>query len=173
MLTNNFYIAMADEITNMKRNYNKIVCRNNAAGMASEGYYPFSAVNGIIQANGTSQNYDGMGGLIIGTGTTPPTVNDYDLENQIISGFSATTNFPRVGNSADVNNICDSRKLVATLTVTNTSSEDLVISELGYIRGSSSNSKQALYDRIVFDTPVTIAPNETKTFEYRLHMPQP
>jgi len=175
MLTNNFYLGLAAQIVGLDRNYEKMISRSGDKNpfSSSDSIRPFNPVNGIIQANGTSGNYGGMGGLIIGTGDTPPTVNDYDLENQITTGFTSTTRMP-TNNSNDKNSIQDSMMYVCSITITNTGVDDLVIKELGYIRGNSGGKAvQALFDRIVFDTPVSIAANETKTLEYHLCMPRP
>lgn len=174
MLTNNFYLGLASTLVYQDRNYEKMVSLTGAKNpfSSSDSIRPFNTVNGIIQANGLAENYGGMGGLIIGTDDTPPTVDDYCLGNQIKTGFTSTTRMPK-NNSTDKNSIQDSMKFTCSITITNTSTEDLVIKELGYIRGNSNASSQALFDRIVFDTPITIAPNATKTLEYSLCMPQP
>lgn len=127
---------------------------------------PFRYMSSVYSANASQLASTTGGGIIIGTGTTPPTVNDYKLENQITSGFGSTTSFPN--NDSAVYN---AKGIVSCCTITNSSQTDnLVINEIGYIKGRAGYWN-ILYDRIVLDTPITIAPGATKTIEYRLNMP--
>ena len=129
---------------------------------------PFRYMNNIYSCNDNQLKGTNGGGIIIGTGTTPPTVNDYKLENQITSGFGSTTSFPN-----SVSAVYNAKGIVSCCTITNSSQTDnLVINEIGYIK-SRAGYWNILYDRIVLDTPITIAPGATKTIEYRLNMPKP
>lgn len=171
MQNNNFYYALCDQIMNISVNMSKIKAINgDSPDRAPDSYYPFYACGGqLLPSGGTSGDGYVYGGLLIGSGSTPATVNDYKLENQIKTGFSAIAAI-----SNDNNSIASARQLLATTTITNTSSSDLVINEVGYARKYANGSIgwTVLLDRIVLDTPVTIAPNKTRTFEYRLKMPQ-
>lgn len=172
MLTNNFYNLFADEQNQTNTTYTDGKLKNTTD--TSEAYqpsyiYPFSPITSVYPA--TLSETDGgsdvrSAGLLIGTDGTPPTVNDYKLGNQITNGFTSQTSITK-----DSNDMARTKKLVAVLSVTNTSSNDLIIKELGYVRGDRSYA--FLMDRTVFDTPVVITPGATKTFEYRLNMPTP
>ena len=78
------------------------------------------------QITGSFSNTNGKT-LLIGSGTTPPTIDDYKLENQITSGFSAS-----ITGSSSIDAIHSSGQFTITLTIVNTQTENLVISELGY-----------------------------------------
>ncbi|MCI7503688.1 MAG: hypothetical protein MSA76_08525 [Clostridium sp.] len=181
MLTNNFYYLYADELLNTGRNMgNKTLVdttndnTNRFTSSSYSGLYPFYAPTGnmIPATNKQTDGYgDGCAGLLIGEGNTPPTVNDYKLEKQITSGFSCQLSYQKNGYE-----VVDAKKFMLILTITNTSKSDLVIKELGYIRSGQNNyykNCNILLDRTVFDEPVTIVPGATKTFEYRLNIPQP
>lgn len=97
---------------------------------AGESYIKiFSSVSG----NNGSEAY------MIGSGTTPPTENDYNLETPITSGFSCSA--PTCGTYYDENEGKAYRDL--TYTITNTGETDLNINEIGYFMtaGSYSNTK--------------------------------
>ena len=174
MVTRNFYNAIAHQLvapslsslTDYKLNMIK------TDGTKPDQYnnvntFPY-ATNNVVYETPTIDQITGsfsssMGkSLLIGSGTTPPTIDDYKLENQITTGFSAS-----ITGSNSIDAIYSSGQFTITLTIVNTQTEDLVISELGYfVQGIF------LYDRIVLDTPITIAPGGTKTIEYRLNMPK-
>ena len=69
--------------------------------------------------------------------------------------------------------VYNAKVIVSCCTITNSSQTDnLIINEIGYIK-SRAGYWNILYDRIVLDTPITIAPGATKTIEYRLKVPAP
>ena len=173
MVTRNFYNAVVHQLvanslsnlTNFKLNMTK------TDGTKPDEYntvnaFPYTLNNVVYQAPTIDQitgSFSSSIGktLFIGSGTTPPTIDDYKLENQITTGFSAS-----ITGSSSIDAIYSSGQFTITLTIVNTQTENLVISELGYcVYGIF------LYDRIVLDTPITIAPGATKTIEYRLKVP--
>ena len=174
MLTNNFYKAVAGALCdNTERNMHEMVRTNGTVtkDLSTSAVHaemnPFCYSTNVYSANTSQLLGTNGGGIIIGTGTTPPTVNDYKLENQITSGFGSTTSFP---NSYSA--VYNAKGIVSCCTITNSSQTDnLVINEIGYIKGRAGYWN-ILYDRIVLDTPITIAPGATKTIEYRLNMPK-
>ena len=174
MLTNNFYKAVAGALCgNAERNMNEMVrtngtvTKNLSTSAVPVEMNPFRYMNSVYSANTSQLQSTNGGGIIIGTGTTPPTVNDYKLENQITSGFGSTTSF-----SNDDSAVYNAKGIVSCCTITNSSQTDnLVINEIGYIK-ARAGYWNILYDHIVLDTPITIAPGATKTIEYRLNMPK-
>lgn len=94
-------------------------------------------------------------GIIVGSGTTPPTFNDYKMENHLknILTFSNNT----VSTKARVQ--------VLTQSVTNPTSETITINEVG-VYGYTEESCYLLTRSII--SPVTLAPNETKTFTVKI-----
>ena len=177
MLTNNFYKALYDNMANSEIFMDGGLIRTNGTSYSIstiDSYrdiFPFSVKtvenDFLATTNQTQSGHISHAiGLIIGSDDTPPTLNDYKLGNQITTGFTCQLMRP---NNDEVT--VTAKKFILNLSVTNTSSDDLTIKELGYIRTASWES--FLLDRTVFDTPVVIKPGATKTFEYRLNMPQP
>ena len=99
-------------------------------------------------------------GIVLGTGTTPPTYQDFKIEAPVeSSGYS--------NNSYSVS--ADSQQ-VLTQSYTNKSSEDIIVAELGiFVCDDNTNEYYAkvLLSRNVIP-PVTIKPNETKTFTIKI-----
>ena len=106
-------------------------------------------------------------GVKIGTGTTPPKVTDYKIENEIDASKYQTsisnikvTNFDNEGSTQCINVI-----------VTNISGEPLTVSEIGLENwGGSVNNDlfHLLIAREVFDTPITIPPGGVQAFSLRI-----
>ena len=115
-------------------------------------------------------------GMAVGSGDTPPTENDYSLEQIITTGLTSVS-FTVISAQGldDSGNI----QHVITAVLRNTSSEDIVIREVGtqvrcyssYPNGSGNNaSHYFLIDRTLLDNPVTIAPNDTGMIQYTIKM---
>ena len=90
-------------------------------------------------------------GVVLGSGSTPPTLDDYTLEEMIESGLSGS-----VTNTA----VDENHNVTKTYTITNTSDEDITITEIG-IHGwaytqENRNSVCLLIDRTLLEEPVTI-----------------
>ena len=110
-------------------------------------------------------------GVWIGNGKTPPTPDDYKLENRITAGFSFT-NQSNKAVSVDEDGI----HISATYGVTNTGTEPLEISEIGlvsYHSTGSSNSAYFMVERTVLETPIVIPPNETRQITYTISFRYP
>ena len=96
-------------------------------------------------------------GTAFGTGTTPPTLSDYTLSGDLITGLSVTT-------ARSVKE--DESGVTCSLlhTVVNNNSDEVTIGEVSYIaqvtgfNGTSSNITNCycLIERAVLDEPVTI-----------------
>lgn len=130
------------------------------SGSASHIY----SMSGSVYSNTTGSNgIQGLGaykGIVLGTGTTPPTYSDFRIETPVeSSGYS--------NNSYSISADCQQ---VLTQSYTNKSSEDITVTELGlFISDADSNENYAkvLLTRNVI-SPVTIKPNETKTFTIKI-----
>lgn len=175
MLTNNFYKALWDSmaIGELFRSKELKEVEGTTISPNSSDYkeiYPFAVdtITGDYAATQKQESgqFQHRMGLLIGSDGTPPTLDDYKMIKQITSGF--TYQLSRPSDSATVSS---TKKLILDLSVTNTSSSDLTVRELGFVK--TCNWDLILLDRTVFDTPVVIAPGATKTFEYRLNMPRP
>lgn len=104
-------------------------------------------------------------GIVVGTGSTTPTYNDYKMESAVDSSLvSYTSNsltLPTTGSNAQ---ITDPMVTTFTQNVTNNSNSDIVITEIGLFKCTgNTNCASVLITRDAI-SPVTIAPNETKTF---------
>ena len=108
----------------------------------------------ISNLNGDISKY----GLYVGSGTTSPTLDDIDLENEltssVLSGSELTWAASGYGN------------VVFTRSFTNTTNENVIVSEIALYARATSPS--CLLAREVFSTPRTIAPNETVTFSFEI-----
>lgn len=103
-------------------------------------------------------------GLAFGSGTTPPQITDYKLENHIDSGLTYS------GGTYEI--ISPLQQIVITQTCTNTSDNNITINEIVwfsyYLNGSSLNC--AIYARTVLPSPVILNPGDTKTFTYTIDL---
>lgn len=107
------------------------------------------------------------GGVYFGRGTTPAARTDYKLESVITSGLTISNvyTFPQL-ETVDGKYVWS-----ASYVVKNTSTEDIVISEVGYygqVGRNSSADYLALMERTVLSTPLTIKPGESKLITYKL-----
>ena len=95
------------------------------------------------------------GGVVFGTGNTPPTIDDTTLSGDLVSGFSYSK-------SVTTERGDDGVTFTALYTVTNNNAEAITISEVAIIANltqyntSTDASYKALLERTVLDTPVTI-----------------
>ena len=94
--------------------------------------------------------------IAYGNGTTIATSNDYNLESEI-------SDLTLLGNSLFITD----NGYIITSSVKNTSDEDIIVKELGVFETSKSEygwRQTFMLARNVLETPITIKPNETKTF---------
>jgi hypothetical protein len=106
-------------------------------------------------------------GIWLGSGTTPPTEMDYNLESRITSGLAVSGTV--VTYDADQNG---NPYLVYLFSLTNTSSSTITISEIGYVQQMSGSGygsdSYILLDRTVLENPITIEPGEDAAVKYEL-----
>ena len=160
MFTNNWYKTLASAIT--KNNAKNFV---NINGVET-GLHSRNSIYNISFGNSTGasenayigrlvQTYNGYGGVRLGTGDTPATVNDYKLSGDLITGYNFTAKI-------ETQNSAESDKITATYTITNTSSSEITIKEVGIVAKMADTTSTAqiqhmgLLERTVLDTPVTI-----------------
>lgn len=171
-------------ITTNFKNYAKSLLSTSANGFISR--LPATNVSGTtryIVAKGPDSNAfpylleqnfvlsSTNGGISVGTGSTSPTENDYNLESTITSGLSGSIT---TSQSLDASNNPQVTFLVA---LTNTSSGSITVSEIGYkqrlgtssTQGSTSSTQGVfLFDRTVLTTPLTIPAGESGVIKYVL-----
>lgn len=111
-------------------------------------------------------------GISIGTGTTPASEDDFNLEHTVTDGVNVALTGTTAGAESPW-----FPYVRFDLTVTNTGANPLVVTEVGYkqygniadVIGSTRRSSAVLLiDRTVLDTPVTIAPGDAGIVTYRL-----
>lgn len=143
--------------------------KNNYSGGPTlyDGGYSGSMTNVLTNADKGGSS----GGVLFGTGNTAPTVDDYKLAGNIISGLSVTT---VATTGEDENGIYRE----VTYTITNGNSNDVTIAEvgltiIGHFGSSGQNSYSyrysALVERTVLDYPVTIAATAIGQVKYRVY----
>lgn len=162
MITNNFR-----RILNYMFKNTKLVVAENIVGLDGKiitntigESIPLNFLNKSKQAILTSDSTASEGVFIAyGNGTTIATSNNYNLESEITGGLTL------LGNSVSITD----GGYVVTSSIKNTSNEDIIVKELGVFE--TSNGTSVYGDRLTFmltrnvlETPITIKPNETKTF---------
>lgn len=112
------------------------------------------------------------GGVILGTGSTAPTANDYKLSSDIITTLTYTSTISRTKND-------NGHTLTVLFTITNTASEAITIGELGliYQGGRDYNyydtNSRILIERTVLDEPVTIPSQGVGQITYTINLELP
>lgn len=117
---------------------------------------PLNFLNKSKQAILTSDTTTEGVFIAYGNGTTIATSNDYNLESEI-------TDLTLLGNSVFITD----NGYITTSSIKNTSNEDIIVKELGLFETSKSqfgDRSTFMLTRNVLETPITIKPNETKTF---------
>ena len=139
---------------------------NNFIGLLKRGIG--TAVN-IIDIGGTNKsyppNYEITYKAYLGSGTIPAKACDYKLENKIESGYTASIE------EKDINIPSSEQTSMYQLVInfTNTSDTNNVqFSEIGVTGYSASHRTEFMLAHEVFDTPITLAPGETKSFVLKL-----
>ena len=141
---------------------------NNFIGLLKRGIG--TNVN-IIEIGGTNKSYPPSYGITykeyLGSGTIPAKACDYKLENKIESGYTASIE------EKDINIPSSEQTSMYQLVInfTNTSDTNNVqFSEIG-VTGYNvnyGNVTEFMLAHEVFDTPITLAPGETKSFVLKL-----
>lgn len=124
---------------------------------------PFSGMARYFPDSGSTP------GINFGTGRTAPKVTDFRLEEPIDSGLTVTT-----PSAVSYNRTDEYEEYVATYGVT--ANETVTISEIGlgaHVQISIAPYKNALMDRTVLETPITIPAGETKQITYTIRFNYP
>lgn len=164
MLTKNGYAAMAARLLSA----GKVFSARSVDG-TSYKLYPSSA---FIPANDmkTITTNVAFGGVALGTGNTPATVNDYKLSGTMITTFTYTGS--STSKETDKGYEC-----TGTYTITNTGTEAFTISEVGLQTtlhtSSNGGAGQMLIDRTVLENPLTIEAGGIGVLNYTIRMNYP
>lgn len=119
------------------------------------GYRVNTLVNALNHL--AKESSSGVSTIKVGTGTTTPTQNDYDMQNEA------------TGITCDATSTGFTSNLTKTYTATfsNSTASDINITELGlFVREFSNND--FLLDRTVLSTPITIPAGQSKSITYEI-----
>ena len=129
-----------------------------------------------FNSNNVNVNYyynESYAGIKIGSGTTPPTQDDYSM-GSIIPNNSLACTLVSTRTYMEDNDACAQH----VLSVTNKSSNDITITEIGLVHtiqaspqaGSTYNGGDVpvLVDRTLLATPLTIPSSESATITYTI-----
>ena len=96
--------------------------------------------------------------IVLGSGSTPATIEDYKMENYITPAQLTRSN-------ESISLPDGTFKVVITLTVTNNNAEPITVSEVGtYMQGYTTGYPAILLTRTVLDNPVVLNQGDSKTF---------
>ena len=115
-------------------------------------------------------SFTSYAGIALGTGTTPPTYEDYKLSGEQITTFSYTRQYI---NRQEVDGMME---VSARFTVVNTGTKAFTIGEtalIGQCASGTSAANKVMIERTVLDNPITIEPNGAGqvTCTYRVKIP--
>ena len=112
-------------------------------------------------------------GVIFGSGTTPPTLADYCLSGNVISGISVS-----VG-TTEVTAITNGVTLTTVYSITNNNSTAITIGEIGLVgkpyaaTTSTDEAYKALLERTVLDSPIIIESGDVGRVTYTITIQYP
>ena len=175
MFTTNWYKMLFSQMVGKGASYSAVDGGTQTVGYGSATHYiPLIGTNDAgyfpsMQKLRTS--YATHGGVVLGTGTTPPSKDDYCLSGTVISGFTHSTNFTTSVDGAGAT-------LTAVYTITNTTDSPFTIGELGLIcniksvssSGATSASNKALLEHTVLDSPLTIQGGGVGVLTYTIRL---
>lgn len=167
MVTRNWYNGLKSQTMGVviPNGYTQVGGTKQPTSSESNQNAAYNIIWAFRQRNFTLKISGGFSpGIIVGSGTTPPTIDDYKLESMITAGLSASV----VAQGTD--------SYIRILTITNTSDHDITISEIGTLGVgyyNQSTSFPMLVDRTVLDTPVTIPAGGIGKIEYEIKINLP
>lgn len=173
MLTKNFYYALSGYVR-----------RIGAKSYTTSGFVDADGVSlGEVDCGSTAKPASVLGplcmvntdyyktgeGVVFGTGTTPPTVNDYEMESPITGSTVISATAPgEAGVYVTIDETC--MRISATYDVTNLTDQELALSEVGLF-GCYRTSDPLLYDRTVLAEPIVIPAGQTVPVNYAIKFP--
>ena len=134
----------------------------NLAGI----YYPVGGGSTYLQPDMRSRIPKSALDILIGTGDTAPTYNDYSLENAgSLASVSTNISFDVISE----NNVIKFRTLI-TKSVNNNTQDTVTIKEIGVYKRvyttSEASSQNILISREILSEPIVIEPNGEATFVF-------
>ena len=165
MINNNFkkilkclFLYTSEDINNLKLiGLDGSIIKEQATGYSFD-FVPFlnKSLNTVINSAGINSNVKGGVCMGFGAGSKQVSLEDYKLETIIdyLSYLSSSV-------------VTTEEGYIVTTSVKNNTSRDIIVSEVGLFgRGTDNNraGQTFMLTRNVLETPITIKPNETKTF---------
>lgn len=141
---------------------------NTASSLMTTIYCPKECW-GVANMRGLRTTYATYGGAVLGTGTTPPSLDDYRLSGDMITDFNYTS-------TVSIEEVDGGVEYTAVYTITNAGADEFTIGEIGLFGttyGSSSASYAVLIERTVLDEPVTIPAGGVGQVTYTIRMEYP
>lgn len=167
MFTDNYVLCQKNVFLNSTSGYYKNTAGGNRS-IKTNTYLPigvYMAQPRCSQMTGADSYYPGV---YFGTGSTPPSRSDIELEAPITSGLSFTGS----GNVLFYDEGDGVYSASTTFTIKNTTSAEIVIREIGcFATGSGlteSGSLLYMMERTVLDNPITIPSGITKLITYKI-----
>ena len=154
MFLKNYYTAIRTLFTGLQ-----IYCTYTNGNGSNLSPTDAPSVLRICDALSAVSNSTSGSAVVVGSGTTPPSVTDYKLESQITT-VSGNASYQRVTVGAT-----DTFTVVAT--ITNTGTESITISEVG-LQIKATNNKNYMIERTLLESPITIAPGGVGQVTYTI-----
>ena len=162
MLTKNFYSYMRATMQNTYASFTKVDGSTQSYNSSSLTHInclrPFAAMASYAVSAAAL-------GVSFGTGTNPPAITDYCLENPITSGLAVTS-----PSAVSFNKTDEYEEYTVTFGVT--AANTVTITEIGLKCNVSYNNSAdnvvAMVDRTVLDTPITIPAGQSKQITYTI-----
>lgn len=170
----------------------KTYCYEDSTTYAASGISGSSNISGSSSDTSTTNTNVAEYIVLVGSGTTEPTVEDYMLEQRIELTSGTVTEEGKLRlitatkRAMEVDNTSHTAKILYQTTYLNPTNSPITVSEVGLGAYSYSGSPTTLkkwdtaesvasnkiihylYTRDVLSSPVTIQPNETYTFDVTL-----
>ena len=151
MLTNNAYVSMLSCFLPDAIIDPQLITQTNGHHPTSYTNLRRLGFNFAISSATLKTSIDGTC-IVFGDGDATPTINDYNLSGNLITGIVSSTSTVRKSNGVE-----------KRFTVTNNNSNEIIIKEICYFSQAgwrsdlgSTSGVILLLDRTVLDTPVTI-----------------
>lgn len=157
MILQGFYRVLSGSLKSWSGNASGL----SAKAMNGESYINLQwpgAFNSFINTNSTErvQNYRSY--FFIGSGSTPPTYNDYNMEFLI-----PNSDISQIVTKIDTLDI-ETNLVGVAKTITNISASPITVSETGIACQVYNVNTAILVTRSLLPTPITLQPNDIYTF---------
>ena len=110
-------------------------------------------------------------GVLVGSGSTAATYDDYKLDSMITSGVTLVNNSGTLTQQSVFDGDTHHLRSVRSFTINNSSASNITINEIGLAiaansTGTTANGYLTLVYREVLDSPVTLAPSESMILQF-------